>query len=174
MNIKTGDTVVVIAGGDQFAIDKKGVKTRKTGRVLKIDRASQRVIVEGVNLVKKHQRPTSANDKGGIVEIPAPIHVSNVAILDPKTGLPTRVGYRVEDGVKVRYAKRSGQTLDKVTKEARQKAQKTEKVEKTSTAKADKPAKVTKTTKEAKPAKAVKAQNVAKNTTVQKKGASGK
>src|SRR5690554_1356495 len=171
MNIKTGDTVVVIAGGDQFAIDKKGVKTRKTGRVLKIDRASQRVIVEGVNMVKKHQRPTSANDKGGIVETPAPIHVSNVAILDPKTGLPTRVGYRVEDGVKVRYAKRSGQTLDKVTKEARQKAQK---AEKTSTAKADKPAKVTKTTKEAKPVKAVKAQNVAKNTTVQKKGASGK
>lgn len=171
MNIKTGDTVVVIAGGDQFAIDKKGVKTRKTGRVLKIDRASQRVIVEGVNMVKKHQRPTSANDKGGIVEIPAPIHVSNVAILDPKTGLPTRVGYRVEDGVKVRYAKKSGQTLDKVTKEARQKAQK---AEKTSTAKADKPAKVTKTTKEAKPVKAVKAQNVAKNTTVQKKGASGK
>ncbi len=171
MNIKTGDTVVVIAGGDQFAIDKKGVKTRKTGRVLKIDRASQRVIVEGVNMVKKHQRPTSANDKGGIVEVPAPIHVSNVAILDPKTGLPTRIGYRVEDGVKVRYAKKSGQTLDKVTKEARQKAQK---AEKTSTAKADKPAKVTKTTKEAKPVKAVKAQNVAKNTTVQKKGASGK
>src|SRR5690554_2884155 len=170
MNIKTGDTVVVITGGDQFAIDKKGVKTRKTGRVLKIDRASQRVIVEGVNMVKKHQRPTSANDKGGIVEIPAPIHVSNVAILDPKTGGPTRVGHRVENGVKVRFAKKSGQTLDKVQKPAKVKS---EKVEKAATQK-DVPAKVTKATKEAKPVKAVKSQKVEKNTSVQKKGASGK
>lgn len=111
MYIKTGDTVVVIAGGDQFSTDKKGTKTRKTGRVLKVLK-DDRVIVEGVNIVKKHQRPTQANDKGGIIEMPAPIHVSNVAIVDPKTNEPTRVGYRVENGVKVRYAKKSGQVLD--------------------------------------------------------------
>lgn len=171
MNIKTGDTVVVIAGGDQFAVDKKGVKTRKTGRVLKINREKSTVIVEGVNMVKKHQRPTSANDKGGIIDIPAPIHASNVALVDPKTGGPTRVGYRVENGVKVRYAKKSGQTLDKATKVAKAKAEKQEKAAATKT---DKPAKVTKAAKEAKPVKAVKTQKVEKNTSVQKKGASGK
>ncbi len=116
MNIKTGDTVVVIAGGDQFTTDKKGIKTRKSGRVLKVFAADNKVIVEGVNKVKKHQRPRSAQDKGGINEFEAPIHVSNVAIQDPKTGLPTRVGYRTENGVKVRYAKRSGQALDKPAK----------------------------------------------------------
>jgi large subunit ribosomal protein L24 len=171
MNIKTGDTVVVIAGGDQFAVDKKGVKTRKTGRVLKINREKNTVLIEGVNMVKKHQRPTSANDKGGIIDIPAPIHASNVALVDPKTGAPTRVGYRVENGVKVRYAKKSGQTLDKAAKVTKAKAEKQEKVAATKT---DKPAKVTKATKEAKPVKAVKTQKVEKNTSVQKKGASGK
>lgn len=119
MNIKTGDTVVVIAGGDQFTTDKKGIKTRKSGRVLKVFAAEDKVIVEGVNKVKKHQRPKSAQDKGGINEFEAPIHVSNVAIQDPKTGLPTRVGYRVENGVKVRYAKRSGTALDKPAKVAK-------------------------------------------------------
>lgn len=132
MNIKTGDTVVVIAGGDQYTIDKKGVKTRKTGRVLKVDREKETVIVEGVNMIKKHERPKSANDKGGIIEKPAPIHVSNVAILDPKANVPTRVGYRVENGVKVRFAKKSGETLDKVQKSAKKakEAVKTEKVAK--------------------------------------------
>lgn len=113
MNIKTGDTVAVIAGRDQFATDKKGKKTRKTGRVLKVYPKTERVLVEGVNIIKKHQRPTQANDKGGIIEKEAPIHVSNVAILDPKTNKPTRVGYREVDGKKVRYAKKSGESLDK-------------------------------------------------------------
>lgn len=116
MNIKTGDTVVVIAGGDQFTTDKKGIKTRKTGRVLKVNRKDNTVIVEGVNIVKKHERPKTQNDKGGIVEKPAPIHVSNVAILDPKDNVPTRVGYRFENGVKVRFAKKSGSALDKPAK----------------------------------------------------------
>ncbi len=119
MNIKTGDTVVVIAGGDQFTTDKKGFKTRKSGRVLKVNHAKETVIVEGVNIIKKHERPKSANDKGGIMEKPAPIHVSNVAIADPKTGEPTRVGYRFEDGNKVRYAKKSGLALDKPSKTAK-------------------------------------------------------
>lgn len=122
MNIKTGDTVVVIAGSDQFTTDKKGVKSRKTGRVLKVFRDQDKLIVEGVNKVKKHQRPKNANEKGGIVEIEAPIHISNVAVLDPKTNQPTRVGYRLEDGQKVRYAKKSGTTLDKVNKSSKKEA----------------------------------------------------
>jgi len=130
MNIKTGDTVVVIAGGDQFTTDKKGIKTRKSGRVLKVLASDNKVIVEGVNKVKKHQRPKSAQDKGGINEFEAPIHVSNVAIQDPKTGLPTRVGYRVENGVKVRYAKRSGTALDKPAKVAKASAKPSETEEK--------------------------------------------
>ena len=113
MYIKAGDTVAVIAGRDQFAVDKKGKKTRKTGRVLKVYPKTERVIVEGINMIKKHQRPTNANDKGGIIDREAPIHVSNVALIDPKTGLPTRVGYKVVDGKKVRYAKKSGEVLDK-------------------------------------------------------------
>ncbi|SRR5690554_6080145 len=116
MNIKVGDTVVVIAGGDQFTTDKKGNKLRKSGRVLKVNTKNNTVIVEGVNMVKKHQRPQSDKDKGGIIDLPAPIHVSNVALLDPKLNVPTKVGHRIEDGVKVRYAKKSGQTLDKVVK----------------------------------------------------------
>ena len=63
--------------------------------------------------MKKHQRPTQANDKGGILEKEAPIHVSNIAIVDPKTGKPTRVGYREVDGKKVRFAIKSGESLDK-------------------------------------------------------------
>ena len=113
MYIKAGDTVAVIAGRDQFVTDKKGKTTRKTGRVLKVYPRTDRVLVEGVNKVKKHQRPTQANDKGGIIEKEAPIHVSNIAIVDPKTGKPTRVGYHEVNGKKVRYAKKSGESLDK-------------------------------------------------------------
>jgi len=72
-----------------------------------------RVLVEGVNLVKKHQKPNPKNPQGGIITQEAPIHASNVMLVDPKTGLPTRVGYKVlENGKKVRVAKRSGATID--------------------------------------------------------------
>ena len=118
MYIKTGDTVAVIAGRDQFVTDKKGNKTRKTGKVIKVLRDSDRVIVEGVNVVSKHQRPTQGNDKGGIVKKEAPIHVSNVALIDPKTKEPTRIGFKVEEDkngkkTKVRVALKSGTVLDK-------------------------------------------------------------
>ena len=73
----------------------------------------QRVIVEGINIVKKHTKPSHANPQGGIIDIEAPIHVSNVMPIDPKTGEPTRVGYKIVDGKKVRYAKKSGEILDK-------------------------------------------------------------
>jgi large subunit ribosomal protein L24 len=100
--IKKGDKVVVITGRD------KG----KSGEVLKVLRDEDRLIVQGVHMVKRHTRP-SAGQTGGIVEKEAPIHISNVAHLDPKSNKPTRVGYKtLEDGRKVRVARRSGEVLD--------------------------------------------------------------
>jgi large subunit ribosomal protein L24 len=101
--IKKGDKVIVLAGKD------KG----KSGEVLKVLRAENRVLVQGVNMVKRHTRPSMGNP-GGIIEKEAPIHVSNVAHQDPKDrSKPTRVGYRtLEDGRKVRFAKRSGELID--------------------------------------------------------------
>src|SRR4051794_28246880 len=102
LKIKKGDKVVVIAGKD------KG----KTGEVLKVLPTEARVIVQGVNMMKRHTRPAMGNP-GGIVEKEAALHVSNVAHIDPKDQKPTRIGYRVlDDGKKVRYAKRSGEVLD--------------------------------------------------------------
>ena len=104
MHVKKGDTVIVIAGKD------KG----KKGRVLAAYPKKERVLVEGINLVKKHTRPSQTNPQGGIVTKEAPIHVSNVALIDPKTGTATRIGYKVlENGKKVRYAKKSGEIIDK-------------------------------------------------------------
>ncbi len=104
MHVKKGDTVIVIAGKD------KG----KKGRVLAAYPKKERVLVEGINLVKKHTRPSQANPQGGIVTQEAPIHVSNVSLIDPKSGKPTRIGYKVlENGQKVRYAKKSGEVIDK-------------------------------------------------------------
>jgi len=101
MFVKTGDKVKVIAGKD------KG----KEGVVVKTLAAKDRVVVEGVNIVKKHQKPNNQYPQGGIVEPEAPIHVSNVQLLDPSTNEPTKIGYKVEDGKKVRFAKKSGKTL---------------------------------------------------------------
>jgi len=100
--IKKGDRVVVTTGRD------KG----KTGEVLKMIPTEDRVIVQGVNVVKRHTRPTRTSG-GGIVEKEAPIHISNVAHVDPKTSQPTRTGYKVVDGErKVRVARRSGEVID--------------------------------------------------------------
>ena len=100
--IKKGDKVVVLTGRD------KG----KSGEVLGVLRTEGRVLVQGVNMVKRHTKPRPGQP-GGIVEKEAAIHVSNVAHLDPTSQKPTRVGYRIlEDGRKVRYAKRSGEVLD--------------------------------------------------------------
>ena len=99
-NIKTGDNVVVIAGKD------KG----KTGAVKAVDVKNERVFVENVNMIKKHQK-ANALQESGIVEKEAAIHVSNVMIADPESGKPTRVGIKIEDGKKVRVAKASGKTL---------------------------------------------------------------
>jgi large subunit ribosomal protein L24 len=101
--IRKGDKVVVITGRDQG----------KSGEVLRVLREEHRVIVQGVNMIKRHTRP-SPGQTGGIVTKEAAIHISNVAHIDPKTNRPTRVGYKLlEDGRKVRVAKRSGEVLDK-------------------------------------------------------------
>ena len=101
LKIKKGDTVYVNAGND------KG----KTGKVLEVLRDKDRVIVEGVNMVSKHTKPNSQNPQGGIVKQEAGIHISNVQLVDPKTGAPTRVGFRMEGDKKVRYAKKSGEEI---------------------------------------------------------------
>ena len=99
--IKTGDEVIVIAGKD------KGMK----GRVLKVIKSKDRVLVEHVNMIKKHVKPSTENPQGGIEEKEAPIHISNVALVDQKTGKPTRVGYEIKDGKKVRVSKKSKEVI---------------------------------------------------------------
>ena len=102
LKIKTGDNVIVIAGKD------KG----KTGNVLSVLRSKDRIVVEGVNIVKHHRKATQENP-GKIEEKEASVHISNVSHLDPDTGKPTRVKYEVKDGVKKRFSVVSGSSLDK-------------------------------------------------------------
>ena len=101
LKIKKGDKVVVIAGKD------KG----KQGEVLSVSPTENRAVVGGVNLVKRHTKQT-ANQEGGIISKSLPIHISNLAIRDPKDGKPTRVGYKMVGEKKVRFAKRSGEQID--------------------------------------------------------------
>ena len=101
LKIKSGDKVIVIAG------DHKGIE----GNVLRMLLDKNKAIVEGVNIVKKNEKPSADNPQGGITEKEAPIHISNLSLLDPKSGKATRVGYRMEDGKKVRFAKKSNQVL---------------------------------------------------------------
>ncbi len=98
--IKKGDTVVVIAGKDKD----------KEGKVMVVDRKNHRVIVEGVNMVKKHSKPSAQNQNGGIIEKESPIDVSNVMYVHK--GKATRIGFRFEDGKKVRFAKSTGEVID--------------------------------------------------------------
>lgn len=103
MHVKKGDKVKVLSGKDRG----------KTGTVLEAFPKKERVLVEGVNLIQKHAKPSQDNPQGGILNQEAAIHVSNVLPIDPKSGEPTRVGYEVRDGKKVRIAKKSGEVLDK-------------------------------------------------------------
>jgi large subunit ribosomal protein L24 len=101
--IRKGDRVQILAGRD------KG----KRGEVLSVNPTENRALVQGVNMVKRHQKPQGMNSPGGILEKEAPIHLSNLALVDPKSDKPTRVGFRVlEDGKKVRVATSSGEVLD--------------------------------------------------------------
>lgn len=100
--IKKGDNVYVLAGEDRG----------KTGRVLSVQAGKYRAIVEGVNMVTKATKPSAKHPQGGLVKMEAPVHLSNLALVDPKTGKPTRVGYRKNDeGKSVRYSKKSGQEI---------------------------------------------------------------
>jgi large subunit ribosomal protein L24 len=106
--IKADDEVIVIGGKDRG----------KRGKVLRVEPKAQRVYVEGLNIVKRHQRPQQvagaqrAEQVGGVIEKEGPIHLSNVMLLDPKDGKPTRVGVEIENGKRLRIAKRSGARID--------------------------------------------------------------
>lgn len=101
LKIKTGDTVRVIAG------DHKGSE----GEVMRVDREKNKAIVEGVNMVSKHEKPSAKNPQGGITKKEALIHISNLALVDPKSGETTRVRYEVKDGKKVRVSKKSNEVV---------------------------------------------------------------
>jgi large subunit ribosomal protein L24 len=106
--IKTGDEVIIVGGKDRG----------KKGKVLRVESGKNRLYVEGLNIVKRHQRPQQvagaqrAEQVGGVIEREGPIHVSNVMLVDPKDGKPTRLGVEIEDGKRYRIAKRSGTRLD--------------------------------------------------------------
>jgi large subunit ribosomal protein L24 len=104
--IKTNDEVIVISGKDRG----------KRGKVLRVDPTKERCYIEGLNMIKRHQKPqqtgTTAQQTGGVIEKEGPIHLSNVMPLDPKDGKPTRIGIEVQDGKRFRVAKRSGARLD--------------------------------------------------------------
>ncbi|MCY0887420.1 MAG: 50S ribosomal protein L24 [Alicyclobacillaceae bacterium] len=103
MFVKKGDKVIVIAGKNKGSV----------GQVLAVLPKENRVIVEGVQVVKRHTKPNQNNPDGGIIEKEASIHASNVALVDPKSGKATRIGHKfLEDGTKVRYAKKSGEVID--------------------------------------------------------------
>jgi large subunit ribosomal protein L24 len=99
--IKKGDTVVILSGKD------KG----KSGDVIRAIPSEDKVVVQGINMISKHKKPTQGNPQGGIERVEAPMHVSKVAMKDPKSGKPTRVGFKILDGKKVRVAKKSGEVI---------------------------------------------------------------
>lgn len=102
LHIKKGDTVYVLSGDDRG----------QQGRVLKVEVAKQRAIVEGVNMCVKATKPSAQHPQGGLIKKEAPIHISNLALVDPKSGKPTRIGRRKDDaGKSVRYAKKSGEVI---------------------------------------------------------------
>jgi large subunit ribosomal protein L24 len=104
-HVRRGDTVIVVAGKERG----------KRGRVLRVLPGKSRVVVERINMIKKHQRPTQKVRQGGIIEREGPIHLSNVMLVDPTSGKPTRIGRReLTDGKRVRVARKSGEIIDKV------------------------------------------------------------
>lgn len=110
-HVRKGDVVMVIAGADRG----------RTGEVLRVDPAADKVTVQGVNRVYRHMRPSRRYPQGGRIQKEMPIHISNVLPIDPKTNQPTRVGFRIApDGSKERYARKSGASLGTVTKAKRQ------------------------------------------------------
>lgn len=101
LKIKTGDNVRIIAG------DHKGVE----GKVVRVDVEKNKAVIEGANMVSKHEKPSAKNPQGGIVKKEAPIHISNLSLIDSKSGSTTRIGYEVRDGKKVRISKKSNEVI---------------------------------------------------------------
>jgi large subunit ribosomal protein L24 len=102
LHIKKGDTVVILTGESR----------NQKGRVLEVDRAKEKAIVEGVNMVSKHTKPNAKSPQGGIIKKEAPVHISNLMLVDPASGKPTRIGRRLNDKNKlVRYSKKSGEEI---------------------------------------------------------------
>ncbi len=101
LKIKSGDVVTIIAG------DHKG----EQGKVVRVNREKNNAIVEGINMVSKHTKPSAKNPQGGIIKKEAPIHISNLALIDPKSKKATKVGYKMEGDKKVRFSKKSNQVL---------------------------------------------------------------
>jgi len=101
LKIRTGDTVRIVAG------DHKGVE----GKVMRVDVDKKKAIVEGANMVSKHEKPSAKNPQGGITKKEAPIHISNLALIDSKSGETTRVGFEVRDGKKVRVSRKSNEVI---------------------------------------------------------------
>jgi large subunit ribosomal protein L24 len=101
LKIKTGDTVRIIAG------DHKGTE----GKVMRVDIQKNKAIVEGANMVSKHEKPSAKNPQGGIVQKEAPLHISNLSLIDTKSGDNTRVGYDMRDGKKIRFAKKYNEVI---------------------------------------------------------------
>lgn len=99
--IKKDDTVYVLSGEDRG----------KTGRVLSVDRKKGRAIVEGINIITKAMKPNARHPQGGLIKMEAPVRLCKLSLIDPKTGKHTRVGFRIEDGKKVRYSKKSGEVI---------------------------------------------------------------
>ena len=110
VHVKTGDTVILLTGKYEDKYDSKG--DRKTGKVLEVSPKENKVIVEGINIITKHVKPTRMGEQGGLVKTEAPVYASKVQLVCPKCGKATRVGHVVEDGKKLRICKKCGKSFE--------------------------------------------------------------
>ena len=110
VHVKTGDTVVLLTGKYEDKFDSKG--DRKTGKVVEVSPKEDKVIVEGINMITKHVKPTRMGQSGGIIKTEAPVYASKVQLVCPKCVMPTRVGHVVEDGKKLRVCKKCGKSFE--------------------------------------------------------------
>ena len=114
VHVKTGDTVILLTGKDEYLYNDKDNKSkgRKTGKVVEVSPKEDKVIVEGINMITKHVKPTRMGQSGGIIKTEAPVYASKVQLVCPKCGKPTRVGHVVEDGKKLRVCKKCGKSFE--------------------------------------------------------------
>ena len=110
VHVKTGDTVILLTG--KYEDKYTGKNDRKTGKVVEVSPKENKVIVEGINMITKHVKPTRMGEKGGIVKTEAPVYADKVQLVCPKCGKPTRVGHIVEDGKKLRVCKKCGKSFE--------------------------------------------------------------